>query len=108
MAHNQEVIFTETNKELAPYDGHHIAIYVSDFSGPHAWLKERALISEESDQYQYRFQKIVEPDTDELLFELEHEVRALSHQMYRRPLVNRNPETNFFTYRKGAERFSPK
>ena len=108
MAHNQEVIFTETNKELAPYDGHHIAIYVSDFSGPHAWLKERALISEESDQYQYRFQKIVEPDTDELLFELEHEVRALSHQMYRRPLVNRNPETNFFTYRKGAEQFSPK
>ena len=58
-------------------------------------IEGEALISEESDQYQYRFQKIVEPDTNELLFELEHEVRALSHQMYRRPLVNRNPETNF-------------
>ena len=76
-------------------------------SGPHAWLNEHDLISEESDQYQYRFQKIVDPDTDELLYEIEHEVRSLSHSMYRRPLVNRNPATNFFTYRKGAEQFSP-
>ena len=41
------------------------------------------------------------------LFELEHEVRSLSHQMYRRPLVNRNPAVNFFTYRKGKETFTP-
>ena len=107
MGHNQELIYRETDQPLPEYDGHHIAIYVSNFSGPHQWLAERDLISEESDQFQYRFQKIVDPDSGELLYEIEHEVRSLSHQMYRRPLVNRNPATNFFTYRRGNEQFSP-
>jgi hypothetical protein len=111
MGYNQELIFTETDAPGADYDGHHIAIYVSDFSGPHGFLKERGLITEESDQYQYRFQAIVDPAGDpgnsEPLFELEHEVRSLSHAMYRRPLVNRNPGINFFTYRKGNEIFTP-
>ena len=107
MGHNQELIYSETDKPLPEYDGHHIAIYVSDFSGPHKWLADRDLISEESDQFQYRFEKIVDPDSGELLYEIEHEVRSLSHQMYRRPLVNRNPATNFFTYRRGNEQFSP-
>ena len=48
---------------MAAYDGHHIAVYVADFSGPHDRLAERGLISEESDQYQYRFQAIFDPDT---------------------------------------------
>ena len=107
MGHNQELIYRETDEPLPEYDGHHIAIYVSNFSGPHQWLAERDLISEESDQFQYRFQKIVDPDSGELLYEIEHEVRSLSHQMYRRPLVNRNPATTFFTYRRGNEQFSP-
>lgn len=107
MGHNQQLIFGETDAPLAPYDGHHIAIYVADFSSPHAWLAQRNLISEESDQFQYRFVNIVDPDSGELLYEIEHEVRSLSHAMYRRPLVNRNPSTNFFTYRKGTEQFSP-
>ena len=107
MGHNQELIYRETDQPLPEYDGHHIAIYVSNFSGPHQWLAERDLISRESDQFQYRFQKIVDPDSGELLYEIEHEVRSLSHQMYRRPLVNRNPATNFFTYRRGNEQFSP-
>ena len=108
MGSNQELIFTETDAEIPEYDGHHLAIYVANFSKPHAWLNERGLISEESDQFQYRFEKIVDPESGDLLFEIEHEVRSLSHAMYRRPLVNRNPETNFFTYRKGNEQFSPK
>ena len=111
MGHNQILRYVETDAPLPAYDGHHIAIYVADFSGPHAWLNDRGLISEESDQYQYRFTSIVDPDSDpasnEVLFELEHEVRSISHAMYKRPLVNRNPEINFFTYRKGADQFSP-
>ena len=107
MGHNQCLKFTETDAPQADYDGHHIAIYVANFSAPHSWLNERNLITEESDQYQYRFEKIVDPDSGECLFELEHEVRSLSHAMYRRPLVNRNPETNFFTYRRGGDQFSP-
>ena len=107
MGHNQELRFTETDAPLAEYDGHHIAIYVANFSKPHRWLAERGLISEESDQFQYRFQQLVDPESNEVLYEVEHEVRSLSHAMYRRPLVNRNPEINFFTYRRGNEQFSP-
>lgn len=108
MGYNQQLIFTESESAQADYDGHHIAIYVSDFSGPHRFLKERGLITEESDRYQYRFQTIVDPNVgDEPLFELEHEVRALSHPMYRRHLVNRNPAISFRSYRKGSEVFTP-
>ena len=107
MGCNQSMIFTETDEPIADYDGHHIAIYVADFSGPHGYLKERNLITEESDQTQYRFQSIIDPETGETLTEIEHEVRSLSHAMYRRPLVNRNPAVNFFTYRKGNEIFTP-
>jgi len=103
---NQELVFQEADNTLA-YDGHHIAIYVADFSSPHGWLAERGLVTEESDQHQYRFQAIVDPDTGETLAELEHEVRSLGHPMYRRPLVNRNPAVSFFTYRKGNEIFTP-
>lgn len=106
MGYNQELIFSETDEAIADYDGHHIAVYVSNFSGPHKYLAERQLISEESDQHQYRFQYIVDPQTGTILTELEHEVRSMSHAMRGRPLVNRNPAVNFFTYKKGNERFS--
>ncbi|MCZ6617404.1 MAG: hypothetical protein O7E57_04670 [Gammaproteobacteria bacterium] len=106
MGYNQELIFSETDEPIAAYDGHHIAVYVSSFSGPHGYLAQRQLISEESNQYQYRFQSIVDPDTGETLTELEHEVRSMSHAMRGRSLVNRNPSVNFFTYKKGNERFS--
>ena len=106
VGYNQELAFRESN-DTAAYDGHHIAVYVADFSGPHRWLDERGLITEESDQHQYRFQAIVDPDSGETLAELEHEVRSLAHPMSRRALVNRNPAVNFFTYRKGNEIFTP-
>ena len=107
MGYNQEMHYLETEEPMAAYDGHHIAIYVADFSGPHRILDEHGLITEESDQYQYRFQAIIDPDTGETLTEIEHEVRSLSHPMYNRHLVNRNPAVNFFTYRKGSEIFTP-
>lgn len=107
MGCNQELIYSETEQPIPEYDGHHIAIYVANFSKPHQLLNEHGLITEESDQYQYRFQAVIDPDTGETLTEIEHEVRSLSHAMYRRPLVNRNPATNFFTYKKGNEIFVP-
>jgi hypothetical protein len=107
MGYNQELRFSESEEPIDDYDGHHIAIYVANFSAPHSYLAERKLITEESDQFQYRFQAIVDPDSGELLTEIEHEVRSLSHAMYHRHLVNRNPAVNFFTYRKGSEIFTP-
>ena len=37
----QKLVFRETRKTLPDYDGHHIAVYVANFSGPHAYLDER-------------------------------------------------------------------
>jgi hypothetical protein len=87
---SQELRFKETAK-VADYDGHHIAVYVSNFSRAHDWLDERKLVTEESNPYQYRFNWISDPDSGAKLFEIEHEVRSLTHPMYMRPLVNRNP-----------------
>jgi hypothetical protein len=88
---HQELRFKETTEPIPAYDGHHIAIYVSNFSRAHDWLAKKSLVTEESNPYQYRFNWIAEPDSGEKLFEVEHEVRSLTHPMYMRPLVNRNP-----------------
>ena len=107
MGRYQQIRFIEADAEIAPYDGHHIAIYVASFSTPHRWLAARNLISEESDAHQYRFQAIVDPDSGTLLTELEHEVRSLHHPMYNRPLVNRNAANGFMNYKRGHEVFVP-
>ena len=41
---------------------------------------------------------IIDPDNGKVLFELEHEVRCVTHPMYRRPLINRNPAQRQPTY----------
>ncbi len=92
---NQKLIFRETKARLAKYDGHHLQLYVNNFSRPHAKLNDRGLISEESNQYQYRFRDIVDPDSGEVLYTLEHEIRSMTHPLYARTLINRNPaQTN--------------
>ena len=88
---SQEFRFKETQGTIPAYDGHHVAIYVSNFSRNHDWLEKHGLITEESNPYQYRFNWISDPDSGAKLFEVEHEVRSLTHPMYMRPLVNRNP-----------------
>ena len=88
---SQSLVFRESSESLPAYDGHHVAVYVADFSSPHGKLVERGLVSEESDAHQYRFQRIVDPASGAPLFEIEHEVRSLGHPMWGRAFVNRNP-----------------
>lgn len=97
------LIFAETDAPLPPYDGNHIQITVADFSGPHQRLLARGLVTEESDQHQYRFQAIVDPDSGALLLEMEHEVRSMRHQLFNRFLVNRDPEVMVRNYAVGHE-----
>ncbi len=99
----QELRFVETAEAQPDYDGHHIAIYVADFSGPHRWLAERGLVSEESNQWQYRFLDIVDPGTGEPVFRIEHEVRSMTHPIYGRSLVNRNPDVTISAFAAGHE-----
>jgi hypothetical protein len=94
----QVMLFRETSAPIPEYDGHHIQVYLADFSGPHRWLNERGLIMEESDQWQYRFLDIVDPVDARPLFRIEHEIRSMTHPLYARPLVNRNPAQTNRTY----------
>ncbi len=56
------LMYRETDAAAA-YDGNHIQISLADFSGPHRKLLERGLVTEESDQHQYRFQAVIDPRT---------------------------------------------
>lgn len=101
----QSLVYREGDAAPAPYDNHHVQIYVNDFSGPYERLRALGLISQEDDSYQYRFRQIVEPASAAPLTLLEHEVRSLLHPLYGRALVNRNPEINNRNYVAGQEAF---
>jgi hypothetical protein len=101
----QRLYFRETAAPIAPYDGHHIQIYISDFSGPYQRLVERRLITRETDAHEWRFNHIVDLSSNEPLFTVEHEVRSLRHPLYGRPLVNRNPAQTNRAYLRGQDEF---
>jgi hypothetical protein len=103
----QELVFRESGTPPAAYDGHHIQVYVANFSRPHAALGKLGLVSEESNQYQYRFLDIVDPESGRKLFQIEHEVRSITHPMYLRPLLNRNPRQTNRAYVPGRDGFVP-
>jgi len=97
------VIYRESTAKYGEYDGHHIQITLADFSGPHKKLLERGLITEESDQHQYRFNDIVDVDTNKPIFTIEHETRSMRHPMFNRVFVNRNPDMNNRNFVPGYE-----
>ena len=99
----ESLVFRERRGGESPYDGHHVQIAVADFSGVHRRLLERGLVTEESNQSQYRFEHITDPGTTEVLVTLEHEVRSMRHPMYARALVNRNPANTNMRYAAGHE-----
>jgi hypothetical protein len=105
MGKDQYLQFRETDRALPQYDGHHVQIYITDFSGPHRKLQQRGLLSQEDNQYQYRFRDIVDLADGRHLFTVEHEVRSATHPMYLRPLVNRNPAVTNRTYAHGHDQW---
>jgi hypothetical protein len=105
MGKDQYLLFRETDVPQPEFDGHHVQMYIANFSGPYEKLKARNLISVEDNQYQYRFQDIVDLDTNKVLWSVEHEVRSVTHPMYLRPLVNRNPATTNQNYAAGYDQW---
>ena len=103
----QELVFRETKHALPDYDGHHIQVYVGNFSNPHDRLAEHGLVTEESNRYQYRFKDIVDLKSGKKLFEIEHEIRSMTHPMFARPLLNRNPQQTNRTYVPGRDGWTP-
>jgi hypothetical protein len=102
---DQRLLFRETSEPAKPYDGHHIQIYIADFSGPYERLIERKGITRETDRHEWRFHDIVEPCTNAVLFTVEHEVRSLKHPLFARPLINRNAAQNNRNYVRGKDSF---
>jgi hypothetical protein len=102
---NQNLLFRETDRPPAEYDGHHVQIYITNFSGPHRALAERNLIFSEDNPYQYRFRDIVDLSSGKHLFTIEHEVRSATHPMFLRPLVNRNPAQTNRTFATGYDQW---
>ena len=102
---HQKLIFTETKAKQPEYDGHHIQIYIADFSKSYKWLLERGLITMETDEAEWRFQWIVDPKDARKLFQIEHETRSMKHRLFNRPLVNRNHGITNMTYVAGSDAF---
>jgi hypothetical protein len=102
---DQYLQFRETDRPQPDYDGHHVQIYITDFSGPYRRLLKRGLVSQEDNQYQYRFRDIVDLADGRHLFTVEHEVRSATHPMYLRPLVNRNPTQTNRNYAHGHDQW---
>ena len=102
---SQELRFVETDAAIAAYDGYHVAIYLVNFSGPYAALRERGLITMETNQSEYRFQDIVDLEDGRVLATIEHEVRSLFHPMFDRVLVNRNAAQSFGKYQTGHDAY---
>lgn len=103
----ESLVFRETAGPQVPFDGHHIQIALADFSGPHARLVARGLITEESNEAQYRFERIIDPQGGDVLAVIEHEVRSMRHPMYARPFVNRDPGITNNHYAPGQEAWRP-
>jgi hypothetical protein len=99
---HQQLIFAETRAAIPEYDGHHIQVYVANFSEPYAWLAERGLTYGE-EPHQYRFADLIDPSSGAHCFRLEHEVRSLRHPLYARALVNRNPDQSNRDYQSGSD-----
>jgi hypothetical protein len=102
---HQQLLFTETEAKQPEYDGHHIQVYIADFSKPYKWLLERGLVTMETDEAEWRFQWIVDPKDGRKLFQIEHEVRSMKHRLFSRPLVNRNHAITNMTYVAGHDAF---
>jgi hypothetical protein len=102
----QNLIFRETDRPLPPYDGHHVQIYVADFSGPFRRLAERGLITVEDNRHQYRFQDLTDLSSGKALFTIEHEVRSMNHPLYGRRLINRNPAQTNTNYAPGSDEWN--
>ena len=98
---DQSLLFRETTDPIPAYDGHHIALYVgtnrADFEQAFkncelagvVWVNPRfsdkaSTLQGAKNYKQFRFKDIVDMETGEKIFELEHEMRSVEHAAYPR------------------------
>jgi len=101
--HHQTLVFTECDAPEPACLDHHIQIYLADFSGPYDRMKAMGLRVDESSQWQYRIISIPDMDSGAEVFPLDHEIRSMTHPMFGRQLINRNPAQAIFSYANGQD-----
>ena len=102
---DQYLQFRETDRPQPDYDGHHVQMYITNFSGPYRRsvgarpdLQRRQPISIPLSRHRRSRE-------GRHLFTVEHEVRSATHPMYLRPLINRNPAQTNRTYAPGHDQW---
>jgi hypothetical protein len=69
----------------------HVAVYLTRYRAIYDALSRLDAVMEADLNEQFRFNRILDPESRAPLFNFEHEMRSLHHPDYRRPLVNRLP-----------------
>lgn len=99
---DQSLLFRESDTPIAPYDGHHIAMYIGETAADYERAFANAKIANIvwcnprfSDQVQdlegarqckqFRFKDIIDMKTGDVIFELEHEMRSIEHESWPGP-----------------------
>jgi len=88
---NQTFHFEDTRDLELPVHPNHVAVYITRYRSLYDRLRAQKLLMTPDRDEQFRFAKMADPDTGEVVFEFEHEMRSLHHPDYRKPLVNRIP-----------------
>ena len=101
--HHQTLVFVECDAPEPACLDHHIQIYLADFSGPYNRAKAMGLGIRESSQWQYQIISIPDMDSGAEVFPLDHEIRSMTHPMFGRQLINRNPAQAIFSYAAGQD-----
>jgi len=96
LGHHQSLQFAEALPGEPPvrrYDGHHVALYTNDFAAVYERSREAGLVwnnprfphlrydslAHALRHSEFRLKDLTDPDTGELLYTLEHEVRSVMH-----------------------------
>jgi len=93
-------------REIPPYDGHHVQIYVRRILRPVREVAQDGRICEESDQHSNRFKDRADPEP-RAPFHHRAECGSMRHPLFMRPLVNRNPSPSNINYAQGYEAWMP-
>jgi len=96
---SQNMLFRESDTELPPYDGHHVALYVGEskedfeqafkniLEAQVLWVNPRfsdkvTNLNTAKKWNQFRFKHITDLKTGKKIFELEHECRSVEHDSW--------------------------
>lgn len=88
---NQAFHFIDTPGVELPDHPNHVAVYVTRYRSMYDMIRKNKLVMAPDRAEQFRFAKIADPDSGEIVFEFEHEVRSMHHPDFLKPLVNRVP-----------------